>query len=135
MTEEIIVYEGKVEKFILSKEFQRVIAKEEPKIIKVSSANIVIEGKREPYWPTNCQGRRAHWYVQSDWDLTIPLANVRDVFFQSFKAEGVMNYHKEAVGLEAYIDGTILHYAIFTKNPDDLFKTIHDSKTNMEMQG
>ena len=123
MAEEITRYEGKVEKFILTKDLLS-ITKNKPKCVIVTSTNIVVSGKKEPFRPIKPIGIHNDWQIDTDWDLTIPLHSIRDVFYQSFKAEGVMNHHNEAVGIEATIDGALMNYAIFDKKHDQLFKVI-----------
>ena len=115
MAEEISKYEGKVEQFVIVKALKTKI-KKKPKLIKVTSESIFVDGEKE------------YLFGWMDWTLQIPLASVKNVFYQSFKAEGVLNHHKDAVGVEAKVDGSLMNYAIFTKHPDALFRVIEDSR-------
>ena len=139
MAQDITQFEAKVDKFLLSREFQT-ICKNDPKHVRVTSTHIEIDGMNEPFGPKNDGPKNESfgphrrstppkWRINVTWDLTIPLANIRDVFYSSFKAEGAMNYHKDAVGVEAFIDGSVINYAIFTKHPAHLFKVIQDART------
>ena len=132
MVEGITRYEGKVEKLIIAKGLHS-ISKNRPNCVKVSSTNIVVSGKNKPLRPIQPGGIHNDWNSETDWDLTIPLPCVRNVFFQSYKAEGVMNYHKEVIGVEATIDGSLMNYAIFDRNPDELFKVIQESRNDRPM--
>ena len=132
MAQEITRYETKVKTFLLSREFHT-IAKQKPRHIKVTSTSIVIDGKNEPYYPTKDRRVQCAALIDCHWNLTIPLDSIRDVFYQKFKAEGVMNNHRMAVGVEAIVDGALTNYAIFTDHTDDLFKIIQDSKPNSVM--
>ena len=130
MAQAVTRYETKVKTFLLSRDFNT-ISKKKPNHVKVTSSNIVIDGKEEPYLPTNERVVKINCPTKIDcnWDLTIPLNSIRDVFYQAFKAEGVRNHHKMAVGVEAEIDGAVINYAILTDHPDELFRAIQDSKS------
>ena len=127
MAEEITKYDGKVERFMIIKALTTSF-KYKPKHVKVTSESIFVDGKDELYHGPN---RGLTGNIDSfvcDWTLQIPLAKVKNVFYQSFKAEGVLNHHKDAVGVEAKVDGSLMNYAIFTKHPDALFRVIEDSR-------
>ena len=113
-------YTDKVEKLYITKDID-VRKKTTTKNVEVTSENLVVNGKK---------GHEPGQYVispWSNWQLKIPLASIKNVFLHSFKAEGLMYFDKEAVGVEATVDGVLMNYAIFTKHPDDLCKAIEDS--------
>ena len=119
MGEEIIKYKDKVEKLFIAKDID-VRLKSTTKEVEITTKHIVVNGKK------GFDSQRVV-SVECDWQLRIPLACIQNIFLQSFKAEGLMQFHKDAVGLEAMMDGVLMNYAIFTKHPDDLCKAIEDS--------
>ena len=56
------------------------------------------------------------------------MGNIVNIHYESFKAEGAMHYHVEAVGIDAKVDDLMMSYAIFTDNPYDLFQIIQSSR-------
>ena len=119
MGEEIIKYKDKVEKLFIAKDID-VRLKSTTKEVEITTKHIVVNGKK------GFDSQRVV-SVECDWQLRIPLGCIQNIFLQSFKAEGLMQFHKDAVGLEAMMDGVLMNYAIFTKHPDDLCKAIEDS--------
>ena len=89
--------------------------------MKVTSKNIILDGKKETFVRHTKQ-------IKCNWDITIPLSSIKNVFYQSFKAEGAMNYDKDAVGVEAVIDGALMNYAILVDKPEPLFQAIQDAR-------
>ena len=119
MCDETIKYRDNVDKLFIAKDID-VRLKSTTKNVEITTKNIIVHGKK------GFDSQRVV-SVECDWQLRIPLANIRNVFVQSFKAEGLMHFHKDAVGVEAKVDGVLMNYAIFTKHPEDLSRAIEDS--------
>jgi len=130
MAGEIVKYEAKVKKLLYTCQYSNTSSfKIRPKKIKVTSSSIVINGEgmidNKGAISTN---KNMYESVVSTWDVTIPMADIVNMHNESFKAEGAMHYHKDAVGIDAKIDGLIMSYAIFTDHAHDLFKIIQSSR-------
>ena len=126
MAGEIIKYEDFVKKLLYTWQYFSNF-KLGPKKVKVTSSSIVISGDGIVH--NKSQGNH-HWHesVQSTWDVKIPIDCIVNIHHESFKAEGAMHYHKDAVGIDVKIDDSIMNYAIFTNNAKDLFQVIHNSR-------
>ena len=126
MAEEIIKYENKVKRLLIGWQYSSHF-KIGPKKVKVTTSSIVITGKG--IVGTSGQvGATFPEKVEMAWDVTIPFDSIVNIHLESFKAEGAMHYHRDAVGIEARLDGVLLSYAIFTSHPHDLFQIIQSSK-------
>ena len=124
MADEITRYDGKVKTLLLARELKSKL-KWDPKHVKVTSKNIILDGKKETFQVYSKA-------IKCDWDITISLSSIKNVFYQSFKAEGAMNYDKDAVGVEAVIDGALINYAILVDKPEPLFQVIQDSRPTVK---
>ena len=124
MAQEIIKYEAKVKKLLYTWQYSSNF-KMGPKKVKVTSTSIVISG--DGYVHNKSPGHYNE-SVQCPWDLTIPIDCIVNIHHESFKAEGAMHYHKDAVGIDVKIDDSIMNYAIFTNHAKDLFQVIQNSR-------
>ena len=110
------MYKGKFYGLVIAKDID-VKLKHKTKHVEVTNTKISIIGKREGLTTTRTR-------LSCDWKITIPLVDIKNLHSQSFKAQGLMNFHKDVVGVEAMIDGVLMNYAIFSKDSDGLFKAI-----------
>ena len=123
MAEELIKYEDKVKKLLITNQHSSSF-KLGPKTIKVTSSSIVIDGAGVIQTVGVMNNSNYSEHIQSTWNITISLASIVNIYQESFKAEWAMHYHKNAVGIDAKIDDMLMSYAIFTHHPHDLFQII-----------
>ena len=130
MADETLKYKDQVSNLLIAKEIDFKV-KPMAKSIQITTKNIVINGK-EGRDPSNIV--KPNFPIDCDWQLTVPLGSITSIYLYSFKAESLMHFHKDAVGIEAKIDGVVMNYAIFTKHPEDLSKMIEDLTEYLDKQ-